>query len=680
MAEGPGADQAPRQAGDQPAGPSSERPHRHGAAPGKGNTPARTPLTPYKRWYNSNRPGKRERAAGETSRGIPLPENLRLEKGDLKGKGKPKGKEKGKGKGLVSKGKEAGEEQGGKGLEKTPPPPPPAKKRPLVAEPGPSAKARQEPDAEYSYYSESDAEPKASTSEARPSAKFLQLIKEGAQARQKGLKEPAAAAAPAAKPEPSSSESSSESERIQPKLEPCTPGDNQEKKDRASTEEARQARAEMEIEPTEPADSPRDVAVIDVNLPGPGEETAEAGKLGDPRSNQETRQPANPNVASSKEPGENQGSQKETMVEPPGDEPGSDFKSPVGPVEEPEEASQAKEEDRGEQASSTDSVYEPIVLREAPVTPGSTGHPMPNYSVTMEFQVEVKKASVKPCHSRYHPVMSVRYQNADQTGATSVQLQVLGLGGSRIVCAAPHASDRVWKISEYPQDIEQRVSRLFGPITMDGVKAAGVHRLVELGLKDQAKDPAWVTVLETEKVDPLPPLSDLVIIQAVFSIALVSKVLSPRDLGQYNLGSRPGAPGCIRELVFVDCNGWEEYEEHQHAAFPNMRKASGFWKTVAHYDEGLKQILCSIIQTYHHDLEALTVNLRDFARRRLSQESYSSLMHCLVQSQVLGISPEGLLCQFVPAGGRPHNLVPGKAWTLVPFPALSVGTSGPSRT
>ena len=47
--------------------------------------------------------------------------------------------------------------------------------------------------------------------------------------------------------------------------------------------------AEMEIEPTEPADSPRDVAMIEVNLPGPGEETAEAGKSGDPRSNQETR-------------------------------------------------------------------------------------------------------------------------------------------------------------------------------------------------------------------------------------------------------------------------------------------------------------------------------------------------------------------------------------------------------
>ena len=120
---------------------------------------------------------------------------------------------------------------------------------------------------------------------------------------------------------------------------------------------------------------------------------------------------------------------------------------------------------------------------------------------------------------------------------------------------------------------------------------------MELGLRDQAQDPAWVTVLEAEKVDPLPPLSDLVVIQAVFSITLVSKVLSPRDLGQYNLGSRPGAPGHIPEIVFIDCNGWEQYDENQHAVFPNMRKATGFWKVIQKYDAGLKQTLCSIIQT-----------------------------------------------------------------------------------
>ena len=98
-----------------------------------------------------------------------------------------------------------------------------------------------------------------------------------------------------------------------------------------------------------------------------------------------------------------------------------------------------------------------------------------------------------------------------------------------------------------------------------------------------------MTVLEAEKVDPLPPLSDLVVIQAVFSITLVSKVLSPRDLGQYNLGSRPGAAGHIPEIVLIDTNGWEQYDENQHAVFPNMRKATGFWKMVEKFDAGLKQ-------------------------------------------------------------------------------------------
>ena len=146
----------------------------------------------------------------------------------LKAKKNAKGKErKGKAKGIESKGKEKGKETGGKGPGKTPPPLPPAKKRPLVTEPGPSAKARQEQDAEYSYYSESDAEPKASASEARPSEKFLRLIKEGAQARQRGREEPAAAAAAAAKPEQSSSESSSDCEEAnQPEPEPNKPGVN----------------------------------------------------------------------------------------------------------------------------------------------------------------------------------------------------------------------------------------------------------------------------------------------------------------------------------------------------------------------------------------------------------------------------------------------------------------------
>ena len=65
--------------------------------------------------------------------------------------------------------------------------------------------------------------------------------------------------------------------------------------------------------------------------------------------------------------------------------------------------------------------------------------------------------------------------------------------------------------------------------TLNRESANSLARLPWVGLKLQvstawwAQDPAWVTVLEAEKVDPLPPLSDLVVIQAVFSITLVTR-------------------------------------------------------------------------------------------------------------------------------------------------------------
>ena len=63
--EGPGEHQEQDNADDEPAQASSswERPssswERPGARPG--NTPAKQPLTEYKKWYNRNRPGKKER-------------------------------------------------------------------------------------------------------------------------------------------------------------------------------------------------------------------------------------------------------------------------------------------------------------------------------------------------------------------------------------------------------------------------------------------------------------------------------------------------------------------------------------------------------------------------------------------------------------------------------------------
>ena len=158
--DGPGDNQEPDNAGEEPAQASSswERP---GARPG--NTPARQPLTEYKKWYNRNRPGKKERQEGAKARGIPPPPGV-LKGQDAKGKdskGKEKGKEKGKDKGKQYKGEPGkGKGQPGKVGGRTPPPPPP-RKRPAAAlvEPGDSRNPADEQ--EYSYYSTEEEGPQA---------------------------------------------------------------------------------------------------------------------------------------------------------------------------------------------------------------------------------------------------------------------------------------------------------------------------------------------------------------------------------------------------------------------------------------------------------------------------------------------------------------------------------------
>ena len=144
--DGPGEHQEQDNADEEPAQASSswERPssswERPGARPG--NTPAKQPLTEYKKWYNRNRPGKKERQEGAKARGIPLPPGVwpgsDAKKGEqYKGKGQP--------------GKVGG---------RTPPPPPP-RKRPAAAllEPGDSQRPAEEQD--YSYYSTEEEGPQA---------------------------------------------------------------------------------------------------------------------------------------------------------------------------------------------------------------------------------------------------------------------------------------------------------------------------------------------------------------------------------------------------------------------------------------------------------------------------------------------------------------------------------------
>ena len=133
--------------------------------------------------------------------------------------------------------------------------------------------------------------------------------------------------------------------------------------------------------------------------------------------------------------------------------------SPHGPVETPRD-------------DETSSCYEPLRLQQGLAAEEGELRPRPDYAETMEFVVKMRK-DVRPCHSRYHPELRVTYKNSGRAaGVTSTPLQVLGLGGSRVVAVAPHQENLVWKLS---------VCRLLGATTPTPVRAAGVHQMTEEG-------------------------------------------------------------------------------------------------------------------------------------------------------------------------------------------------------
>ena len=78
------------------------------------------------------------------------------------------------------------------------------------------------------------------------------------------------------------------------------------------------------------------------------------------------------------------------------------------------------------------------------------------------------------------------------------------------------------------------------------------------------------------------------------------------------------------------------------------------------HDPHLKEALSKLVEANHSSLEDLTCALRAFARGRLEAEVFEDLMHILVQTQVLGITPEGRLAQPLLPDNQRHDLEPGK--------------------
>ena len=106
---------------------------------------------------------------------------------------------------------------------------------------------------------------------------------------------------------------------------------------------------------------------------------------------------------------------------------------------------------------SSDSCFEPVRLVQAqPLTEEHRALPPPDFSVSMKFSIQLKDSRKEPCSARYLHAVSVEYHThavGDEPGSVvKADLQVLGLGGSRVVVRSPANPTLAWKLSRESQD------------------------------------------------------------------------------------------------------------------------------------------------------------------------------------------------------------------------------------
>ncbi|CAE7600840.1 unnamed protein product [Symbiodinium sp. CCMP2592] len=376
-------------------------------------------------------------------------------------------------------------------------------------------------------------------------------------------------------------------------------------------------------------------------------------------------------------------------LEAPGPSAPSSSQAGVPPPEE-KRAPTAKEKDspasaEGDQESpagsvaakeeSSDSCYEPIRLRPAPLSsPLRRALPVPDLG--MQFTIQLKDASKEACSGRYlHAASLVYFAHQDRQGAepgspqkVATALEVLGLGGSRVVFRSPSNPAKCWKLSKRSQEAERDLFKVTGPWTPRHTRALGVHRVVEEG---KGGTSFFASLLETELVDPLPMVNPPLIFQISLTVCQAAKFANIRDLGRKNMGSRSMPQGMgdppRYEVLLLDANDWEEYGSQTTPHWPNKRRAQGFWSTVGSFAPDLLDPLFALVKQNQADLQALTQGIYNLMGRTLNKGEMDDVLEALVSTQALGISPEGHICQYVLKQGGPHPLVPGQTWELHPL-------------
>ncbi|CAE7232751.1 unnamed protein product [Symbiodinium sp. CCMP2592] len=331
----------------------------------------------------------------------------------------------------------------------------------------------------------------------------------------------------------------------------------------------------------------------------------------------------------------------------------------------------------------------PAFAEEEKGSPGGRALPVPDLGVNMQFTIQLKDASKEACSGRYlHAASLVYFAHQDRQGAepgspqkVATALEVLGLGGSRVVFRSPSNPAKCWKLSKRSQEAERDLFKVTGPWTPRHTRALGVHRVVEEG---KGGTSFFASLLETELVDPLPMVNPPLIFQIFLTVCQAAKFANVRDLGRKNMGSRSMPQGMgdppRYEVLLLDSNDWEEYGSQTTPHWPNKRRAQGLWSTVSSFSPELLEPLQQLVKQHQADLQALTQGIYNLMGKTLVKGEAEDVLEALVSTQALGLSPEGHICQYVLKQGGPHPLVPGQTWELHPLEQFQQGKLRKART
>ena len=327
---------------------------------------------------------------------------------------------------------------------------------------------------------------------------------------------------------------------------------------------------------------------------------------------------------------------------------------------------------------SSDSCFEPVRLVQAqPLTEEHRALPPPDFSVSMKFSIQLKDSRKEPCSARYLHAVSVEYHThavGDEPGSVvKADLQVLGLGGSRVVVRSPANPTLAWKLSRESQDTEREMFRIMGNWTPTRIRALGVHRVKEIG---KGAATFYVSVLEQELCAPCPQFSPSVAFELLLTVAHTAKLVQVRDLGRKNVGSRRRDSGQMGEppkdaILLVDANYWQQYKTGSRPHWPNRQRAQGLWSSLQTFTPDLVPKVQELVHRFHADLESLTTSLFSLMDASLAEVEVDEVCDNLVSTQVLGLSPDGQLCQYVLWDASFHSLEVGHQWGMVPIRNLS---------